>query len=259
MEKQRLYGLNNESKIIEYLNNRKISELNEKWKEHIKKMFPDITETDVIYAKHYPDNCSKPDLIVGVNGEEKFISVKTGKCPSVHQESYFAFRRFLERLHVSYRTLEIIRFFHFGDSKKLGTGDHPLTGDELRERFSPYFLEASKELDNERIIKAVVNRAVIRGTGSTRRTIDFLYYGDLENGKLLSKQEIYEIVLGNREHGKTAIHFGGLIYMPSSRKVGRRERNYVRIKWSILSFLYYCDEEDVENMKDGTFKRLVDK
>ena len=218
-------------------------------------MFPDIIETDVIYAKHYPDNCSKPDLIVEVNGEEKFISVKTGMCPSAHQESYFAFRRFLERLHVSYRTLEIIRFFHFGDSKKLGTGDHPLTGDELSERFSPYFLEASKELDNERIIKAVVNRAVIRGTGSTRRTIDFLYYGDLKNGKLLSKQEIYEIVLANREHGKTAIHFGGLNYNPNSRKLASRDRNYVRIKWSILAFLYYCNDEQLAAIREKNIER----
>lgn len=258
MEEQRVYGLDNEKNIINYLNLKKFGEINDKWQKHIRKMFPNVSDNEIIYARHYPDNCSKPDIIVEVGGVEKFISIKTGNFPAVHQESYFGFRRFLERLDVSHRTLEIIRFFHYGDSKKIGTGNNPLSWEELKKRFSNYFLEASTELDKEKIIKAVVNRAVIRGTSSTRRPIDFLYYGDLENGKIISKEEIYMIVLAYRKHGKSPIHFGGLYYMPSSRKVGRRERNYVRIKWSLLSFLYYCSDEDVEKMKNGSFDGLND-
>lgn len=252
MNEQRLYGLNNEKKIIEYLKGKKFESLSSKWQEHIKNMFPTITSESVIMARSYPDNFSKPDIIIEVDGIEKYISIKTGKSPSVHHESYCSFRRFLERLHVSHRTLEIIRFFHYGESRKIKSITHPLTCEELKEKYSAYFLQASKELDKDYIINAVITRTIIRGTGHGR-DIDFLYYGDLEHGKLLSVEDIKAIVLNNRQHGKTSIHFGDLAYMPNSRKVGSRDRNHVRIKWTILCFLYYCSDADVERMKNGTF------
>ena len=42
MEEQRLYGLNNESSIISYLNEKKFSDLNEKWKDFFKTKVADI-------------------------------------------------------------------------------------------------------------------------------------------------------------------------------------------------------------------------
>lgn len=253
MEKQRIYGLNNEDKIIDYLNKKTFSLLNQKWKGIIFKIFPNIKDDDLIIAKHFPDKSAKPDMILYVGDEEKYISIKTGKCPSMHQESYYSFKRFLKNLRVSNRTLQIIRFFHFGDSKKLHTGNNPLNSKELKERYSNYFLEASKELDKDRILRLVIDRTVIRGTNSGRTPIDFLYYGDLEHGNVISKKEIYEMILAYREHDKMPIHFGGLAYMPNSRNPDRRERNFIRIKWPLLSFLYYRGEEDIEKMKKGTF------
>lgn len=259
MEQQRIYGLNNEQKIIDYLNGKRIDELNNKWKHHILKIFPNASLNSVIHAKHYPDTCSKPDMILENSGEEKFISIKTGHCPSVHHESYFSFQRFLKRIGVKIRTLQIIRFYHYGDSKKLGIKDKPLTSEELKSKFMPYFLEASQSLDRVKIIKAIVNRTIIVGTSVGRASINYLYYGDLEHGNLLSVDEIYAIILSNRKHGIATIHFGALSYMPSTRKVGCKDRNYVRIKWPMLSYLFYANDEDIEKMKKGTFAGLSSK
>lgn len=254
MEEQRIYGLNNEQKIISYLNNKKICDLNSKWKKHILKMFPFAKENDLITAKHFPDSMAKPDIVITVRHTNKFLSVKTGKIPSLHQESFYSFVRFLQKLGVSQRTINIIRFFHFGDSRKLNTDGKPMTLNEMKEKYYDFFLDASKELDNEKIICAVIDRVIIRGTKNTRTPIDFLYYGDLEHGNLLEKEEIYSMILSYREHGKSLIHFGGLIYMPGARSINRRERNYVKIKWPLLAFLYYRDEDDIEKMKEGTFR-----
>lgn len=259
MEKQRIYGLDNEDKIITYLNKKLISELDQKWKEHILKMFPDKTEASQLNVYHYPDKSAKADMMIEIDGEIKYVSIKTGKNPSIHHESYHAFQRFLKRAGVSVRTLQIIRFFHYGDSKKLKTGNNPLSLDEMKERYSSYFLEASKSLDEDSVISAVIKRTVLRGTNPGRPSIDFMYFGDLEHGKMISSDEICQIIFANREHGKSSIHFGGLNYMPNSRKVNDRERNYVRIKWPLLSFLYYCDDSDIEKMKKGEFKGLEEK
>ena len=253
MDEQRIYGLNNEDEIINYLNRKVLRELNEKWRGIVLTMFPNAKDDDIIVVKHFPDKSAKPDMIVYINYEEKYVSIKTGYCPSMHQESFYSFLRFLRKLGVRYQDLEIIRFFHYGDSKKLKTGNNPLSLKELKTRFSPYFLKVSKDLDQDRIIKRIIDRTVIRGTNPGRTAIDFLYYGDLEHGNIISREEIYEMILAYRNHDKTPIHFGGLVYMPNSRKVGRRERNFVRIKWPLLSFLYYRGKEDIEKMKKGTF------
>ena len=253
MERQRVYGLDNETKIITYLNEKKFSELNDKWKAVIIRMFPFVKENDLIHAKHFPDYTAKPDMTIQIRHSFVHVSIKTGKNPSVHQESFYSFERFLDKLKVSKRTQEIIRFFHFGDSRKLKTNGKPICLKEMKEKYSSYFLEASKELDNTKIIEKVIDRTVIRGTSSKRTGLDYLYYGDLEHGKLLSVEDIYSMVLAYREHGKSAIHFGGLNYNPSARSTARRERGYVRIKWPLLSFLYYRSEEDVEKMKEGLF------
>lgn len=254
MDSQRKYGEEMERKIIDYLNDKRLDQLDDKWKKHVLKIFPFASDDSVIYAKQFPDGSAKADMIIEINREEKYISIKTGKDPSIHHESFSSFQRFLRRLGVDDRTLKIIRFFHYGDSKRLGNYDSPLTAAELKEQYGPYLLEASKNLDTERIIKAVINRAILKGTEPKRIPIDFLYFGDLEHGKMLSTDELSEMVLANREHGKSAIHFGGLNYMPNSRRPGDKQRNYMRIKWPLLSFLYYCSDEDVEKMKIGTFK-----
>lgn len=119
MENQRIYGLNIELQIMNYLNEKHICDLNPKWKKHVLRMFPEAKDDDVIFARHYPDASAKPDLIFEINRREVFVSVKTGKRPSMHQESFFSFQRFLKRKHISHRTLRIIRFFHYGDSKKI--------------------------------------------------------------------------------------------------------------------------------------------
>lgn len=257
MTEQTKYGLNNEKIIINYLNKKNFSDLSDKWKKYIKRMFPFVEENDLIIAKHFPDFSAKPDITIKVRHSEILLSIKTGKNPNVHQESYYSFLRFLDSYGVSKRTQNIIRFFHFGDSDKLQTNGKPMTSAEMKEKYSAYFLEASQELDNTEMIEAVINRCVIRGTSNKRRPINYLYYGDLDNGNLLSVEDIYSMVLSYREHGKSPIHFGGLNYNPSARSVKRRERGYVRIKWPLLSFLYYRNEDDIEKMKHGLFKALA--
>lgn len=253
MNAQTIYGLKNEENIINYLNKKRIGDLNNKWKKHILKMFPFAKENDLVLAKHFPNYNAKPDIAIKIRYSIKYVSIKTGKIPSMHQESYYSFMRFLRKLGVSERTISIIRFFHYGDSKKLHTNGKPLSFKEMKEKYSDYFLQASKELDTEKIISAVVDRSVIRGTSYKNTAIDYLYYGDLEHGNLIDCEEIYEIVLAYRMHGKSPIHFGGLNYMPNARSLKRRERNYVRIKWPLLALFYYRSEEDIEKMKVGAF------
>lgn len=254
MKKQAVDGLMNETEIINYLNCMTFEELNSKWQGHIKTMFPFITDQDVIYARPFPDHQAKPDAIIKVRNTCEYLSIKSGRNPSVHQEEFFTFQKFMKKLGVPKNVLRTIYFFHFGETKKLNNNGKPFTKDELEEKYGRYFLRASQILDKADIIKAMIKRTVIKGASQTRTGLTYLYYGNVEKGYLLSKEDIYSLVLNYREH-RSSIHFGGLNYQPGGRKRNSQDYRYVRIKWPILSPLFYLSENEVREVVDGT-KRI---
>lgn len=232
-------GLHNEEDLIHYLNGKRLAVLNEKWKQHISAMFPFIVPEDVIYARKFPDHKAKPDIIIRVRHTCVYVSVKSGKNPSIHQEDFFAFSRFLSRNSVDKRTLRIIQFYHFGETKKLNNNGVPFTREELQEQFSEYILWANNQLNRLSLIDAVINRAVIRGADSRRTAIDYLYYGSLQEGILLSREEIFTSVRQIIDHQDRPIHFGALNYQPAGRKRTSIDYRYVRIKWPLLAVMFY--------------------
>lgn len=253
MKKQADNGLLNETEIIEHLNCMTYQELDSKWKKHIKVMFPFIEDDDVIYARKFPDHQAKPDAIIKVRNTCEYLSIKSGRNPSVHQEEFFTFQRFMKKLGVTQDVLRTIYFFHFGQTKKLSNNGQPFTKDELEEKYSKYFLRASEKLDKVDIIKAIIRRTVIKGASMSRTGLTYLYYGNVDSGFLLSKEDIYSLVLNYREH-RTSIHFGGLNYQPGGRKRTSPDYRYVRIKWPILSPMFYLSDEEVRAVIDGKKK-----
>lgn len=251
MKEQAVLGLKNEEDIIEYLNTKSFSSLNEKWQKHIKTMFPFVEDDDVIYARKFPDHKSKPDAIIKVRHTCEYLSIKSGRNPSVHQEDYFVFQNFLKRIGVSEQVLRTIYFFHFGETKKLNNNGQPFTKEQLEENYSEYFLKASQKLDDKKIIEDIIYRTVIKGADQKRNALTYLYFGNVEQGFLLSKEDIYTLVLRYRNH-KSSIHFGGLNYQPGGRNRTRADYRYVRIKWPILSPMYYLNEDEVREVINGT-------
>ena len=253
MKKQAVNGLLNETEIINHLNCMTFQELDSKWQKHIKTMFPFITDNDIIYARKFPDHQAKPDAILKVRNTCQYLSIKSGRNPSVHQEDFFAFQNFMKKLGIPSKILRIIYFFHFGQTKKTSNNGVPFTKDELEAKYGKYFEIASKYLDQVEIIKAIINRTIIKGANMKRTGLTYLYYGNVDKGFLLSKEDIYSLVLNYRDN-KTSIHFGGLNYQPGGRKRTTVDYRYVRIKWPILSPMFYLDEDDVRAIVEGKKK-----
>lgn len=247
MKKQAVEGLMNETEIINHLNCMMFEELDLKWQNHIKVMFPFVTDKDMIYARPFPDHQAKPDAIIKVRNTCEYLSIKSGRNPSVHQEDFFAFQNFMKKLNISKSVLRTIYFFHFGETKKLNNNGKPFSKEELEEKYGKYFENASNKLNTDEIIKAVIKRTVIKGANPTRTGITYLYYGNVEKGFLLSKEDIYSLILNYKEN-KSSIHFGGLNYQPCGRKRTTIDYRYVRIKWPILAPMFYLSEEEVRDI-----------
>lgn len=241
------YGFALEKEFAQYFNNRAYGDLSEKWKKHLGRAFPGIKDNVRLISYKYGDPVAKGDIIILRNGYRCLLSIKTGKNPSVHMERFCYFQKFLEKCGISSRTISIIRFYHYGVSKKLGNSDHPLTKKEIVDRYGDYIYQANEEINKPAIINKVVRHCVIVGRNQGRTPIDYFYYGNLEKGLFISRKQLYNRIKMREGLSREFIHFGELVYQPSGRKIGTKDRQYTRIHWPNLSHLFYAvqDEDDV--------------
>lgn len=217
--------------------------LTDKWKKHMKKMFPDIQDKDVIHTYFYDDSKAKPDIVIRVNNKSVLVSIKSGHNPSCHLEVFSDFQDFLIKQGVPRRILKIISFYQFGESEKLSNNGVPFSREEIQTQFKQYIQEVNNYfLNNPELVKKIIYRSLIRGVRRYTKPIDFFYYGNARQGFLLSVDDIYNEIINDPYIECRAIHFFALVYQPDGRRLDRDRRLFVRIKWPILSRRFY--EED---------------
>ena len=235
-------GKQNEIDILTELTGKKFEDLEPKWKGHIKKMFPEIKDTDMVHAYFYKDKFAKPDVVITVNNRSVLVSVKSGKNPSFHFESYNDFNSYLQRLGVKERILKIIRFYLFGKTEKLSNNGEPFTKMEIQTKFEQYIKEANDYfINNPAIVKKIIHHTLIRGSRYQEEPIDFFYYGKADRGFLLSPNEIDRVILEDANYDYRGIHFFALVLQPDGRKSDEYNKLYVRIKWPIISRRLFDD------------------
>lgn len=88
------FGELNEIKFVEYLNNKKFSELNPMFQNFIEDLFGKVDNNDIIISKNniYP---TKTDIFIKINNKQKRISIKMGYNNSIHIEPISSFIHFL--------------------------------------------------------------------------------------------------------------------------------------------------------------------
>lgn len=228
-------GLMNERLVINALHGQRLRDLPDHFRIPIRKMFNISSEDDFVYAKKVSNfvGC-KTDFELYMYRYYLNISVKSGRCPSLHQEEFSSFITFLESLNISKRTINILKFFHYGDGSKDGTGVKTLRFDVFKEKYAKYFKEASEELSQDHIVRAIVYRAIIKGRIEKRQEINYLYYGTAEDGFFLHKSDILKYASQTGYEKYTAIHFGPIVYvakMPSRRAKDGTKVHYAQLVW----------------------------
>lgn len=237
-------GKANEEDIIYTLNRHRYESLNNKWKSHLKRMFPDIQPSDFLHAYNYKDPYAKPDIVIVAKSKRIYLSIKSGHNPSCHQESFVSFMDFLRKSKVPEKYLHIIYFFHFGRTNKLSNNGKSFSKQEIISNYGAYLFQLNKYLETRKdLIEKIVYRAVIRGIRSNVDEIDYFYYGNINNGFLLSRQDIFDFIMNdNTGQMYGAPRFGSLVYQPNGRNANKKDQIYVRIKWPVLCTKYYDKE-----------------
>lgn len=241
MKSQNNDGINNETMILLALNNRHYKDLSTKWKRHIKRMFKHIEDGDLVKAYYYEHKDAKPDLVISVNDKKIFLSIKSGRSSTMHSESINTFFDFLSGLNVPSDVKEYIYLYHYGYFY-YGDKSKPLTRDELIKEFPEIIYSVNSYFSNNNdILQEIIYRAIIRGRFKYD-LVDYLYYGNVAKGYLLSVTDIIKLILNTPNWMCQSICFNTLVYVSNARNIDNERRHSFKINWPILSKWFYDDE-----------------
>lgn len=229
-------GIQNENDFISYFRNKKVGDLNQITYNFIITLFPDIKNDDIIKTTYRFDK-SKSDFLLTVNNITKSISVKNGRCNSVHLESIETFVDFLRRNSIPQNIINKFLYYHYADSTIDGTGTKRLSVKEYKELNQKDIDIINDNFNKEDIIKKAIERFLI--VGKFYDSVDIIIYGTIDNFYWITKSQVFDLILSKKDEYSTGVHFGPLFCQPWTRNLQFKpsdeyKRHYVQIKWYSL-------------------------
>ncbi len=240
-------GEENEFTFVQYLNGKKISMLNPMFKDLIDELFPLENEDSIIkcWKNHLKQ---KSDIFIKINNKIKGISIKKGSRNSVHVERISDFIHFLIENNVKKDTIIEYLKYHYADGSTNGKGLKRLSASEYKKENQKKIDEINKEFNNEKIIKAAIDRFIIKGNNSDYY-IDAIIYGEADNFVWITTNDIVNIILSKKDVYSTPVHFGSITCQPKNRCLNynslyEKDRFCVQMKW------YSLFDDIIENMNN---------
>ncbi|MGM9858228.1 MAG: hypothetical protein ACI311_03150 [Bacilli bacterium] len=237
------FGMLNEFKIIDAVNEKKFNELSDHWKNIVKNiLFKEliIKDTDMIIAYKCEAHI-KPDMAIIVQNVTKFISIKCGHRNTFHQETINTFMEFLRSNFISEETINTLLLFLYGDGTIDGTGNRRYYTRELIDILGTKLKKANNELNsNKDFIKKSIMRFVFQGIDNKNEIAQFLYYGTYKDGIMVSKRDLMKFMLWKEMDWMYLPHIGTLVISPYLRDVqniskNQYKRDYVNLSWRNIS------------------------
>ncbi len=242
-------GLLNEDKMIKLINGKTIDEMNKNIIFFLEEMYG-LVEKDIEFHAQKIEGFIKPDFFIEYLGELHFVSMKSGRATTVHQEGIKSFILFLRKYGVSKKTQKTILLYQYGDGTMDGSGEKRFNYTEVRYKLEKEIKEANIELNsNYELITAFANRILFVGTDENNQSADYIYLGTYKLGTFASKTQINKW-LNRKTYGYIeALHIGPFLFRPHARYTDKEikdeeSRHKVDVYWpTIQSDLDYVQEK----------------
>lgn len=214
-----------EVEIVDRLNGKRVKDLSHNLRNLMNALYGVLDGKQTVAAEVIEDYI-KPDFVITYRGEKKYVSMKTGRAETVHQEYIKSFVLFLRSLGVSKRTQQTILLYQYGDGTLDGSAKERIEYNRFRLMMEKRIEEANEELNQSKeFVMKVIERCLILGTLENAIPIDCVYFGDCEFGHVATKKQIAKhIQYGNWKWMKN-LHIGPLQIRPHARYVGKEIRN----------------------------------
>ncbi len=227
-------GFENEDKIIEALNDKPISKLNQNLQQLVKTSFSNYNGT-IKAIKQAGQN--KSDLKISIGNESHTYSVKKGTGNSIHQEPIEPFLEFLAQNYAINKEIKNnLKLFIWGDGTLDGSGNvaNRLSAPQFKKQY-PQIIESIQNFFNS-IKKPLIKRFLIEGVHSNS-SAEFIYYGTVENGTCCKSDKIVDWIVNNSSKG--AISIGKLTFQAWNRNINggdksEKKRGVIQLKWGSI-------------------------
>ena len=231
-------GNENEDLLLQALDNKKFSELND----NLQQMIVDMTENPVLpntlINAEKKGGQEKTDLVVVIENQKFNISIKKGGGNSVHQEKVELFIDSLKKegFDITEDLANELRFFSWCDGTYDGSGkvSDRVGAREFPKRY-PEITDHLREFckDNKR---RLIERFIIKGRNSNV-TPDFLYYGTPDEGVIMKTKDILDWLCEDGRESTTAAVPVGKLTMQMWNPVlngnpnTENKRGTIQLKW----------------------------
>ncbi len=239
-------GIVNEIDFVNYLNDKKVYELNPMFLDFLESLYGEMDKN--LSIKCVKNNePQKSDIFIEVNGIIKRISIKMGAKNSVHVDRITDFIHFLIENKVSREVVIEYLKYHYADGSTNGKGSKRLSGEEYKVVNQEKIDMINKEFCNETLIKKAIKRFVTMGTNSNYE-IDAIICGTVNDFFWILKSDIYDVILSKKDIYSSGVHFGSLFCQPMNRCLNynplyEKKRFCMQVKWyslfdDIISIMY---------------------
>lgn len=232
------YGFQNEWDFFNYLNGKKVGEINQSFKEMLTSIYDNLT--DDMNIKCYVDMAkNKEDLWITINSIRKNISIKMGSENTFHTEYIYNFTNFLEKQNVPMKIIDDILDYHFLKESSVSVNANNIIEKITLNIYKQKYHKKINNINlyfqnNESLLKKLINRFVIGKN-------DLIIHGTVENFSYITKEEIIKVLLANKVMDSSSVHFSHLYFQAKCRK-DEVMRFFFQIKW-------YKLEEDISIMR----------
>lgn len=231
-------GFDNETLILEELDNKKFSQLNTNLQQMVVEMTENTVLPHTLIKAYKKGGINKTDLVVEIENQTFNVSIKKGTGNSVHQEKVEEFIDFLENeFNITEDLAKDIRCFIWGDGTYDGTGDvsNRLSATEFKEKY-PQSIENMKKFFYTHK-RDLIERFVIKGPKSNSNP-DFIYYGTPNKGIIVKSVDVLNWLADDKnEKTMSPLPIGRLTFQAWNRNINggnksESKRGVIQLKWS---------------------------
>lgn len=229
-------GYKNEYEIITYLNGKKKGEVHILFQELLEKLYPNISDEDMIIAKKY-GRYAKSDMVIEVNGIKKGISIKSGAKNSVHVEKVYKFIYVIDKLGFKYKE-ELLKYL-YSDGSNNNTGKNRINSTEYKINHKEEIKHINENISNEMILKELLYRFLIRADVNYKVKVDAFIHGTVNDFVWCTTEEALNYLAANSIFESTGVHASKLFIQLWDKNIRYNPkyewcREYIQVKWYSL-------------------------
>ena len=218
-------GTTKELEVVQAIDGKKVKELSNNMRSFLSALYVCLDDEEVVKC-HKIDDFIKPDFVITYKGQDKYVSMKTGRAETVHQELIKNFVLFLRSMGISNRTQKTILYYQYGDGTLDGTGKERIDYNKLRLKLADRIKEANDELNQSKdFIMEVIKRCLFIGTLENAVSIDCVYFGDYRYGVVATRKQIEKHIYRKDWNWMDNLHIGPIQLRPHARYIGKKIKN----------------------------------